>query len=104
MATDLSTNAYPDNGEITLSATINTMHEIQLPNNYGELELVFTGGAGKVLAKGGTDAVVVTTQKGFPVVADSSWFFKVPKRAGSTSIWVWSPVASVVVSYWMTGE
>tara|TARA_R110002020_G_scaffold68452_2_gene179204 strand:- start:148 stop:462 length:315 start_codon:yes stop_codon:yes gene_type:complete len=104
MATSLAQSSYPASGEVILSATPNTMLELQLPNSYGEIEIVFQGAAGLVLAQGGTDNTVVTTEKGFPVLADSSWFFKVPKNAGASSVWIWSAVASTVVSYWMTGE
>lgn len=103
MATTIAPASYPLNGEIILSVTINTMHEIVLPTSYAQLELVFSA-AGNVLAQGGTDSTVVTTEKGFPVAADAHWYYSVKKSQAAHSIWVWSGTASATVSWWVNEE
>ncbi len=103
MATTIAPTSYPLNGEITLSGTPNTMHEIVLPTSYAQLELVFSAD-GKVLAQGGTDAAVVSTEKGLPVAAGGHWFYSVKRTQAAHSIWVWSGTASATVSWWINEE
>ena len=103
MATTIAPTSYPLNGEITLSATPNTMHEIVLPTSYAQLEIVFSAD-GMVLAQGGTDATVVSSEDGFPVDADAHWYYSVKRTQAAHSIWVWSATGSATVSWWVNEE
>ena len=100
-ALDLTSNAYPFNSAVTLSATPETMQELVVPGNAKRVELVFTTNAGKVLTAG-TDATVITSEISFPIPADSAWYYDYPQNKGTHSIYVASSVASTVVSVFVT--
>ena len=100
-ATVLISNSYPHNDEVTLSATPSTMQELTVPGNARRLEIVFATNAGLVLTAG-TDATVITTEKAFPVPADTAWYYDYPKSKGTHAIFVASAVASTVVSVFVT--
>lgn len=103
MSTTIAPTSYPLNGLITLSGTPNTMMEVILPTSYAQLEIVFSAD-GMVLAQGGTDATVVSSEKGFPVAADAHWYYSVKRTQAAHSIWVWSATGSATVSWWVNEE
>jgi hypothetical protein len=97
----LVANSYPHNDEVTLSGTPNTMQEISVPGNARRIEMVFETNAGQLLTAG-TDATVITTEKAWPIPADSAWFYDFPRSKGTHSIFVASSVASTVVKFIVT--
>ena len=100
-ALDTVSNVYPNVANVTLSGTINTMQEITIGANARRVEIVFTTNAGKIVSAG-TDATVISTEATFPVPADTSWFYDVPKSKGAHAIFVASATASTVVSVIIT--
>ena len=101
-ALSLSSNVFPFNTSATLSGTINTMQELEVPARARRVEIVFTTNAGVIVTQGGTDATVITTEKTFPIPADSAWFYDIPRAKGDHSIWVASGTASTVCSVLVT--
>tara|TARA_R100001594_G_scaffold145710_1_gene196212 strand:- start:619 stop:936 length:318 start_codon:yes stop_codon:yes gene_type:complete len=87
------------NSKVTLSGTPNTMQEIQVPSNTRMIEVYFVDAAGVVVHNGGTDAAVISSETGFPVGANISYYWNVPASRKAHSIWVASGSASTVCHF-----
>lgn len=95
-AIDTAGATYPNNKKVTLSGTPNTMQEFQIPGDSERVEIQFVGASGLVVFQGGSDSATISSQVAYPVPADSSFWYQLPRSKQDHSVWVASGSASTV--------
>tara|TARA_Y100001963_G_scaffold51733_1_gene72354 strand:- start:1377 stop:1694 length:318 start_codon:yes stop_codon:yes gene_type:complete len=86
----------PNHKKVTLSGTPNTQQEFSISGKAERVEVQFVGAAGVVIFNGGTDGAVISSEVAYPVPADSSFWWDLPRSKQTHSIWVASGSASTV--------
>ena len=96
-AITISSINLPNNAKTTLSGTPNTMQEYVIPSNAEAIEVQFISHPGVVVFSAGTDGAVISSQIGYPVAKDTSFFWNLPRSKGQHSVWLASGTGSTVV-------
>ncbi len=96
-AITIAATSYPFNTKTTLSATPNTMQEYVIPSNAKSVEIQSESHPCVVVFSGGTDNTVITSEIGYPVAKDTSFFWNLPNSKQSHSVWLASSNGSTVV-------
>ena len=87
-AITIAATSYPFNTKTTLSATPNTMQEYVIPSNAKSVEIQSESHPCVVVFSGGTDNTVITSEIGYPVAKDTSFFWNLQNSRQSHSVWL----------------